>query len=68
VLRAKEDPNLNQTILTKTMLSDKVLKDLNIAELIPEATNTINIARLGSKSKVCPATKAEINVINSDRV
>jgi len=68
VSRAKEDPNLNQTILTKTILLDKVLKDLNIAELIPEAINTINIAGLGSKPKVCPATKAEIDVINSDRV
>jgi len=68
VLRVKEDPNLNQTILTKTILLDKVLKDLNITKLVPEAINTANIARLGSKSKVCPATKAEINVINSDRV
>jgi len=50
------------------MLLDEVLKDLNIAELIPEAVNTINIAGLGSKPKVYPATKAEINVINSDRV
>jgi len=50
------------------MLSDEILKDLNIAKLIPEATNTVNIARLGSKPKVYPATKAEINVINSDRV
>jgi len=50
------------------MLSDKVLKDLNITKLIPEAANTVNIAGLGSKPKVYPATKAEINVINSDRV
>jgi len=68
VSRAKEDPNLNQTMLTKTMLSDKILKDLNIAKLVLEAANTANIARLGSKPKVCPATKAEIDVIDSDRV
>jgi len=68
VLRAKEDPNLNQTILTKTILSDKVLKDLNITTLIPEIINTINIARLGSKPKVYPTTKAKINVINSNGV
>jgi len=55
-------------MLTKTILSNKVLEDLNIAALVPEITNTINIAGLGSKPKVCPATKAEINVINSDRV
>jgi len=50
------------------MLSDKILKDLNITKLVPEAINTINITRLESKPKVYPATKAKINVINSDRV
>jgi len=55
-------------MLTKTILLDEVLKDLNIAKLVPEAINTINITRLGSKPEVYPATKAEINVIDSDRV
>jgi len=55
-------------MLTKTILSDKVLEDLNIAALVPELINTINIAGLGSKPKVYPATKAEIDVIDSDRV
>jgi len=30
VSRAREDPNLNQTVLTKNILSNKVIKDLNI--------------------------------------
>jgi len=29
--RAKEDPNMNQTVLTKAILSDKVIKDLGIS-------------------------------------
>jgi len=36
VLRAREDPNLNQTVLTKDMLSNKVIKDLNINVLEQE--------------------------------
>jgi len=55
-------------MLTKSILSDKVLEDLNIAALVPEVINTINIAGFRSKPEVCPATKAKINVINSDRV
>jgi len=36
VLRAKEDPNLNQTVLTKNILSKEVIKDLNINVLDQE--------------------------------
>jgi len=36
VSRAKEDPNLNQTVLTRSMLSDEVIRDLNINVLEQE--------------------------------
>jgi len=42
VSRAKEDPNLNQTVITRDILSDDMAEDLNIVVLTP--ANTANTA------------------------
>jgi len=47
------------------MLLDDITEDLNIVAITP--INTVNTTRLGPKSKVYPATKANLYVTELNR-